>query len=145
MAKGKSERKIEQLGFDFEFNETIATIERIQDDAIRDDDLIQGENDAGRTNATAGRGQASTDFINGASDRAKTVQPAGLEDRGSMGDELPGAAAQAGERGGNGASEPIVGATEFGSASAGGSGRRDDTRDGGTRDPGNESGRDRTE
>jgi predicted RNA methylase len=149
MAKSKkSGLQVEQLGFDFEFNETIETIGRIQTDASRDDDIHEGEQHAGRTNdATAGRGQATAELINAAGSGADAVHAPGLGNIGSLGNEFAGTASEPGEAGRSGVVEPVAATTELGATDAGSAGRIGNGDGGidGTRNPDNAPDRNRAE
>jgi len=97
-----------QLGFDFSFNETITTIERINADAASDKiDEPQGVSNAGRTTQTTGLRQASpqlgTDLF---SSPMPGDPPARLDDPRPLGVQLAGEADGSGEAGRSDAARP---------------------------------------
>ncbi|KAA0178843.1 helicase [Cupriavidus gilardii] len=102
-----------QLGFDFTFNETVAAIDRINDDAAADPDE-QGAQHADRRNETVGHRQARAQAGDDLFSALEAFPPEGLEDFGSMGDELAPGTQGAGGTGRSRAARSPVGPTEPG-------------------------------
>lgn len=139
MAKGKKQIELDdrQLGFDFDsaFSNTIETIERVQEEAALDPELEGVSNDRRPTEA-AGNSGASAEAGNATGSSESAVQPTGLEDRGSLGNEFTGQAQGAGSAGANSDPGAGSGATAVGNGSSGESGGNDASS--GTRNTGNE-------
>lgn len=141
-----------QLAFDFAFEETLDTIDRIQIEADRDEDLplfanaSQGQNYERIIDTSAVRQDVAEARDARAGEQA-ALQPLRVEDSGSLGVQLAGRSPDSGVAGGISAPEPTSGATRAGAggadvhARAAGSGERGDT----ARDPGGAGDRDRTE
>lgn len=136
----------QQMGFDFTFNETIATIDRIAEHAASDNiDEQEGAQNADWAKQTAGTGQARVAVGNDLFDsRLPGDSPAGLEDRGSLGIQLAAEAQGPGEFGGGAAAGASTGAADPGAFGADGGHRGVDLWDSGTGNPGDEPRADRT-
>jgi hypothetical protein len=98
-----------QLGFDFEFTQTVATIERIRVAADTDE---EGESNADWKRSTADSRKARIEAGNTGSGMQNAVQPARGENPRPLGDELAEALESPGNGGRNGTPEPVAGTTE---------------------------------
>lgn len=130
----------QQMGFDFTFNETIATIERIAESAASDNiEEEEGVKHADRTKSTVGPGQTSPASGN---DFRSTGLPgnslARLEDSGSVGVQLAAETAPLRELGRGVAAWPADGATDAGARSPDRSNGRVERGNVGARTPGDE-------
>lgn len=128
----------DQFAFDFNFNQTMDTIEAL-DAQVDLDDEQPGESTHDHQRATLGSSSASTVAgDDGRNSQIAVVQPGRLEDPRSLGDELSGQAASAGEGGRGATARQAAGPTAVGTGGA-------EPRDGAgiprvdaARDPGNE-------
>lgn len=119
----------QQLGFDFSFtedvvlDETIETINRIHIDAVTDTpDLFEGIHHVNRTIETTGIRTENTQPEHTEHHHPQPIQPAGLENTGSMGIQHLREIADARSAGQDGAIEPIAGTADTGTDRTGSSG-----------------------
>ncbi len=139
MARKKNgNNDVNQLGFDFLFNQTIDTVERLQSEQDTDDGQKGVDHDS-RTTAAAGNRSENSQAGNAASSEAITVIPSTrMEDSRPVGIQHPGETTGAGSEGRGDLAEQIAGTAGGGTPSLDHGRGTTTERPDGTRDSGNE-------